>query len=129
VWQTFQPGVKIQEKDVRGLKYFDQLASPYSNASTTSVANAISPANSRSALRSVLHAHLALLFNPVVKSLRGLQAGQRTQERPERKSSAAPDPRSDPSPNRSMSSIPERLKEIIAELGGQLEPLGRDPRL
>jgi hypothetical protein len=70
---------------------------------------------------------LLYLFNPVVKSLRGLQQASELKNVQKKLGCA----------RTSLGSLsesvnvfdPERLKEIIAELGGQLEPLGRDPRL
>ena len=70
---------------------------------------------------------LLYLFNPVVTSLRGLQQAselEKVQKKLGCKRSALG----------SLSEAatvfdPERLKEIISELGEDLEPLGRDPRL
>jgi hypothetical protein len=70
---------------------------------------------------------LLFFFNPVVKSIRGLQ--QASELKNVQKKLGCP--------RTSLGSLsesvtvfdPERLKEIIAELGEQLEPLGRDPRL
>ncbi|MCE9556732.1 MAG: IS4 family transposase, partial [Planctomycetes bacterium] len=70
---------------------------------------------------------LLYLFNPVVKSLRGLQQASELKNVQKKLGCA----------RTSLGSLsesvnvfdPERLKEIIAELGAQLVPLGRDPRL
>src|SRR5208283_1627895 len=70
---------------------------------------------------------LLFLFNPIICSLRSLQQASELKN-VQRKLGC---------PRTSLGSFseaaavfePERLKEIIAELGGQLEPLGRDPRL
>ncbi len=70
---------------------------------------------------------LLFMFNPVVKSLRGLQ--QASELKNVQKKLGCP--------RTSLGSLsesvtvfdPERLRKVIDELGGQLEPLGRDPRL
>jgi len=70
---------------------------------------------------------LLYLFNPIVTSLRGIQQASEL-EKVQRLLGC---------PRASLGSLSEaatvfdaeRLKEIIAELGGQLEPLSRDPRL
>ena len=116
----------IQEKDVRGLKYFDQLAPLLDRLHDIGCERDF--AGNR-----VLHYDqycmliLLYLFNPVVKSLRGLQQASELKNVQKKLGCA----------RTSLGSLsesvnvfdPERLKEIIAELGGQLEPLGRDPRL
>ena len=117
---------KIQEKDVRGLKYFDQLAPLLERLHDVGCKR--DRAGNRS-LHFDQYCMLILLFffNPVVKSLRGLQ--QASELKNVQKKLGCP--------RTSLGSLsesvtvfdPERLKEIIAELGGQLEPLGRDPRL
>jgi hypothetical protein len=117
---------KIQEKDVRGLKYFDQLAPLLERLHDVGCKR--DGARNRS-LHFDQYCMLILLFffNPVVKSLRGLQ--QASELKNVQKKLGCP--------RTSLGSLsesvtvfdPERLKEIIAELGNQLEPLGRDPRL
>jgi hypothetical protein len=70
---------------------------------------------------------LLYFFNPVVQSIRGLQQASELKN-VQRKLGC---------PRASLGSLsesvsvfdPERLQEIIAELGAQLQPLGRDPRL
>jgi len=70
---------------------------------------------------------LLFMFNPVVKSLRGLQ--QASELKNVQKKLGCPRT-SLGSLSESVSIFdPERLKEIIAELGEQLQPIGRDPRL
>ena len=70
---------------------------------------------------------LLFFFNPIVRSLRAIeQAGEL--RKVQRKLGCK---------RASLESLgeatdvfqPERLKEIIAELGKQLEPIARDPRL
>jgi hypothetical protein len=121
-----QPESKIQEKDVRGLKYFDQLAPLLERLHNVGCKR--DTAGNRS-LHYDQYCMLVLLFffNPVVKSLRGLQ--QASELKNVQKKLGCP--------RTSLGSLsesvtvfdPERLKEIIAELGAQLEPLSRDPRL
>lgn len=121
-----QSELKIQEKDVRGLKYFDQLAPLLERLHDVGCER--DTAGNRS-----LHYDqycmliLLFLFNPVVKSLRGLQQASELNNVQKKLGC----------PRTSLGSLsesvtvfdPERLKEIIAELGNQLEPLGRDSRL
>src|SRR3954454_3254636 len=120
------PEPRIQEKDVRGLKYFDQLVPLLERLHDIGCQSGT--AGNRS-LHFDQYCMLLLLFffNPVVKSLRGLQ--QASELKNVQKKLGCP--------RTSLGSLsesvavfePERLKEVIAELSGQLEPLGRDPRL
>jgi hypothetical protein len=117
---------RIQEKDIRGLKYFDQLAPLLERL------HDVGCQRDRAGNRT-LHFDqycmliLLFMFNPVVKSLRGLQ--QASELKNVQKKLGCP--------RTSLGSLsesvtifdPERLKEIIAELGEQLLPIGRDPRL
>jgi hypothetical protein len=119
-------GKKIKEKDVRGLKYFDTLG-PLLNR-LHDVGCARDTAGNRQ-----LHFDqycllvLLFLFNPIITSLRSLQQAGELKNVQKRLGC----------PRNSLGSLsesatvfePERLKEIIGELGGQLEPLGLDPRL
>src|SRR5271170_1551969 len=117
---------KIQEKDVRGLKYFDQLAPLLERLHDVGCQRDV--AGNRS-LHFDQYCMLILLFffNPVVKTLRGLQ--QASELKNVQKKLGCP--------RSSLGSLsesvrvfdPERLKEIIAELGHQLQPLGTDQRL
>jgi len=117
---------KIREKDVRGLKYFDQLAPLLERLHPVGCERDF--AGNR-----VLHYDqycmliLLYFFNPVVKSLRGLQ--QASELKNVQKKLGCPRT-SLGSLSESVSVFnPECLKKIIAELGEQLVPLGRDPRL
>ena len=120
------PPPPIQEKDVRGLKYFDQLAPLLERL------HDVGCEGDRAGNR-VLHYDqycmliLLYFFNPVVKSLRGLQQASELKNVQKKlgceRSSLG-------SLSESVSVFdPDRLKEIIAELGEQLQPLARDPRL
>lgn len=117
---------RIQEKDIQGLKYFDQLAP------MLECLHDIGCQRDRAGNRSLHFDHYCMLvllfmFNPVVKSLRGLQ--QASELKNVQKKLGCP--------RTSLGSLsesvtvfdPERLRKVIDELGGQLEPLGRDPRL
>lgn len=117
---------KLREQDVRGLKYFDQLAPLLEQL------HDVGCDTDRSGNRSLHFDNycmlvLLYLFNPIVTSLRGLQ--QASELKNVQKKLGCPRT-SLGSLSESVSCFdPERLLEIIAELGGQLEPLGRDPRL
>jgi Transposase DDE domain len=124
--QDAESKVRIQEKDIRGLKYFNQLAPLLERL------HDVGCQRDRAGNRS-LHFDqycmliLLFMFNPVVKSLRGLQ--QASELKNVQKKLGCPRT-SLGSLSESVSVFdPERLKEIIAELGEQLQPIGRDPRL
>lgn len=117
---------KIQAKDVTGLKYFDQLAPLLKRLHEDGCER--DQAGNR-----VLHYDqycmlmLLYLFNPVVTSLRGIQqASELKKVQKKFKCERA-----------SLGSLSEatsvfeadRLKEIMGELGDQLEPLAQDSRL
>src|SRR4051812_10180225 len=117
---------KVREKDVCGLKYFDRLAPLLERLHKVGCERDF-------ARNRVLHYDqycmliLLYFFNPVVKSLRGLQ--QASELKNVQKKLGCPRT-SLGSLSESVSCFdPERLQEIIAELGAQLEPLGRDARL
>jgi len=120
------PKPTIREADVRGLKYFDQLAPLLERL------HKVGCDSDRSGNRSLHFDNycmlvLLYLFNPIVTSLRGLQQASELQNVQKKLGC----------PRTSLGSLsesvscfdPERLQEIIAELGAQLEPLGRDARL
>ena len=109
--------VKLREQDVTGLKYFDKLAPLLERLHDDGCAR--DQAGNRS-----LHYDqyclliLLYLFNPIVTSLRGLQ----------KKLGCARAALGSLSEAASVFD-PQRLQEIIAELGAELRPLARDPRL
>lgn len=119
-------GEPIREKDITGLKYFDQLAPLLERLHDVGCQR--DGAGNRT-LHFDQYCMLTLLFffNPVVKSLRGLQQASELNNVQKKLGC----------PRSSLGSLsesvtvfdPQPLKEIIAELGEQLEPLGRDPRL
>ncbi len=117
---------EVREADVTGLKYFDKLAPLL--ARLHEVGCERDKAGNRD-----LHFDqycllvLLFLFNPVVRSLRAIQQASQLRN-VQRKLGCL---------RASLGSLseakevfrPERLKEIIAELGAQLQPIARDPRL
>lgn len=116
----------VSAREIRGLKYFDKLAPLLERLHEDGCAR--DKAGNRE-----LHYDqyclliLLYLFNPVVTSLRGLQQA----------SELAKVQKKLGCPRTSLGSLsesasvfdPERLKGIIAELGAELQPLSRDPRL
>jgi hypothetical protein len=116
----------VREEDVTGLKYFDKLAPLL--ARLHDVGCQRDKAGNRT-----LHFDqycllvLLFLFNPVVRSLRAIQQASQLRK-VQRKLGCL---------RASLGSLseatevfqPELLKEIIAELGSQLQPFARDPRL
>jgi hypothetical protein len=116
----------VREVDVTGLKYFAKLAPLL--AGLHKVGCGRDKAGNRQ-----LHFDqycllvLLFLFNPVVRSLRAIQQASQLRN-VQRKLGCL---------RASLGSLseakevfqPERLKEIIAELGEQLQPIARDPRL
>jgi len=116
----------VREEDVTGLKYFDKLAPLL--ARLHDVGCQRDTAGNRK-LHYDQYCLLVLLFffNPVVRSLRAIEQASELRK-VQRKLGCQ---------RASLGSLseatevfePERLKEIIAELGKQLEPVARDPRL
>ena len=117
---------KIREKDVTGLKYFDRLAPLLERL------RAVGCERDRAGNRELHFDQYCLLvllylFNPIVTSLRGIQQASEL-TKVQKKLGC---------PRASLGSLSEaatvfdaaRLKEIIAELGAELRPLARDPRL
>jgi hypothetical protein len=123
---TGAPKAALREQDVRGLKYFDRLAPLLQRL------HDVGWQSDRAGNRSLHFDNycmlvLLFLFNPIVTSLRSLQ--QASELKNVQKKLACPRT-SLGSLSESVSCFdPEPLKQIIAELGEQLEPVGRDPRL
>ena len=116
----------ITERQITGLKYFDKLAPLLERLHDDGCAR--DRAGNRE-LHYDQHCMLILLylFNPVVTSLRGLQQASEL-TKVQKKLGC---PRASLGSLSEAASVfdPERLKEIVAELGAELQPLGRDPRL
>lgn len=117
---------EITERQITGLKYFDKLAPLLERLHDDGCAR--DRAGNRQ-LHYDQHCLLILLylFNPVVTSLRGLQQASEL-TKVQKKLGC---PRASLGSLSEAASVfdPERLKEIVAELGTELQPLGRDPRL
>jgi hypothetical protein len=117
---------KIREQDITGLKYFDRLA-PLLERLRDVGCQRDRAGNRELHFDQYCLLVLLYLFNPIVTSLRGIQQA----------SELAKVQKKLGCPRASLGSLSEaaavfdaeRLKEIIAELGAQLQPLGRDPRL
>ncbi len=123
---TPTPEPKIREEDIRGLKYFDQLGPLLERLHDDGCKRDVAK-NRKLHFDQYCMLLLLFLFNPIVKSLRGLQQASELNNVQKKLGC----------PRTSLGSLsesadvfdPERLKEIITELGSQLEPIGRDPRL
>ncbi len=117
---------EIESREITGLKYFDKLAPLLARLRDDGCAR------DRAGNRELHYDQycmliLLYLFNPVVTSLRGLQQASEL-EKVQKKLGC---PRAALGSLSEATSVfdPERLKEIIAELGAELTPLARDPRL
>jgi hypothetical protein len=117
---------EVTERQITGLKYFDKLAPLLERLHDDGCAR--DRAGNRE-LHYDQHCMLILLylFNPVVTSLRGLQQASEL-TKVQKKLGC---PRASLGSLSEAASVfdPERLKEIVAELGTELQPLGRDARL
>ncbi len=116
----------LREKDVRGLKHFDQLKPLLDRL------HDVGCARDGAGNRSLHYDHycmlvLLFLFNPIVTSVRGLQQASELKNVQKKLGCQ----------RTSLGSLsesvavfePKCLQEIVAELGKRLEPVGRDPRL
>jgi hypothetical protein len=117
---------KLKESDITGLKYFDQLAPLLERVHEDGCQR------DRAGNRTLHYDQygmlmLLYLFNPIVTSLRGIQQASELKN-VQRKLGCA---RASLGSLSEATSVfdPERLKEIITELGDQLQPLARDSRL
>ena len=117
---------KIRDEDVIGLKYFDKLQ-PLLKRLHEVGCHRDKAGNRKLHMDEYCMLVLLFLFNPVVRSLRAVQQASELRK-VQRKLGCL---------RASLGSLseatdvfqPERLKEIIAELGDQLQPIARDPRL
>ena len=119
-------GREITAADVTGLKYFEQLAPLLERL------HEVGCERDKADNRDLHYDQLCLLlllglFNPVVDSLRGLQQASELELVQERLQLGRASLGSLSEASRVFDA--ERLKAIIEELGGQLQPLARDPRL
>jgi hypothetical protein len=116
----------VRERDVTGLKYFDKLAPLLARLHDVGCQRD-KAGNRQLHFDQYCMLVLLFLFNPVVRSLRAIQQASQLRN-VQRKLGCL---------RASLGSLseatevfkPERLKEIIAELGNQLQPIARDPRL
>jgi hypothetical protein len=117
---------KIKDQDITGLKYFDQLA-PLLERLHDDGCDRDRAGNRHLHYDQYCMLLLLFLFNPIVTSLRGIQQASEL-KKVQKKLGCK---------RASLGCLSEatsvfdadRLKEIIAELGEQLEPLAQDKRL
>jgi hypothetical protein len=117
---------KVRDEDVTGLKYFDKLQ-PLLMRLHEVGCQRDKAGNRKLHMDEYCLLVLLFLFNPVVRSLRAIQQASELRK-VQRKLGCL---------RASLGSLseatdvfePERLKEIIAELGEQLQPVANDPRL
>jgi Transposase DDE domain len=117
---------KVRDEDVTGLKYFDKLQ-PLLKRLHEVGCQRDKAGNRKLHMDEYCLLVLLMLFNPIVRSLRAIQQASELRK-VQRKLGCL---------RASLGSLseatdvfePERLKEIIAELGAQLQPVARDPRL
>lgn len=121
-----KPREEITERDISGLKYFDKLAPLLERLHDDGCARDTA-GNRELHYDQYCMLILLYLFNPIVTSLRGLQQASELAKVQKRLGCE----RAALGSFSEAATIfdPDRLKEIIAELGIQLQPLGRDPRL
>jgi hypothetical protein len=117
---------EVTARDVSGLKYFDKLAPLLARLHDDGCARDTA-GNRELHYDQYCMLILLFLFNPIVTSLRALQQATELEKVQKRLGCS----RTALGSFSEATTVfdPERLKEIIAELGAQLQPLGRDPRL
>lgn len=117
---------EIRDRDIQGLKYFDKLA-PLLERLHEDGCGRDKAGNRELHFDQYCLLILLYLFNPVVTSLRGLQQASELAKVQTKLGC----PRAALGSFSEAATVfdPERLKAIVAELGAELQPLGRDPRL
>ena len=117
---------RVREKDITGLKYFDKLL-PLLERLHEVGCERDRAGNRRLHMDEYCTLLLLYLFNPVCTSLRALQQASEL-KKVQRKLGC---PRASLGSLSESTSVfdPKRLQEIVAELGEQLRPVGRDARL
>lgn len=117
---------KLRERDIRGMKFFDELVPLLERL------HGVGCQRDKAGNRN-LHFDeycllvLLFLFNPIVSSLRGIQQAAELKKVQRRLGCG----------RASLGSLsesvaifePDWLKEVIAELGGKIQPFAKDPRL
>ena len=117
---------KLTEKDITGLKYFDQIA-PLLQRLHDDACDRDTAGNRTLHYDQYCMLMLLYFFNPIVTSLRGLQQAS---ELKNVQAKLGCDRASLGSLSESTTVFDaERLKDIIGELGQQLQPLAQDKRL
>lgn len=117
---------KIRDPEITGLKYFKKLL-PLLERLHDDGCVRDKAGNRQLHFDQYCTLILLYLFNPVVTSLRGLQ--QASELGKVQKKLGCPRTSLGSFSEAATVFDPERLKEIITELGEELAPLGRDPRL
>jgi hypothetical protein len=117
---------EVREKDVTGLKYFDRLA-PLLERLHDVGCQRDKAGNRQLHFDQYCLLILLYLFNPILQSLRGIQ--QASELANVQKKLGCPRAALGSLSEAAQVFDPQRLQEIIAELGEDLQPLGRDARL
>lgn len=117
---------KVREQDITGLKYFDKLAPLLERLHDDGCARDRA-GNRRLHYDQYCLLILLYLFNPIVTSLRGLQQASEL-AKVQKKLGCSRAALGSLSEATSVFDS-ERLRKIIAELGAELQPVARDPRL
>lgn len=117
---------KIKSSDITGLKYFDQLAPLLQRLHEDGCARDTA-GNRELHYDQYCMLILLYLFNPIVTSLRGIQQASELQKVQKKLGCQRASLGSLSEATRVFN--PELLKEIIAELGEQLQPMAADSRL
>lgn len=116
----------IEAANITGLKYFDKLG-PLLARLHDDGCGRDKAGNRELHFDQYCQLILLYLFNPIVTSLRGIQ--QASELKNVQKKLGCPRAALGSLSEATSVFDAERLKEIIAELGAELQPLGRDPRL
>jgi len=117
---------EVREKDIGGLKYFDKL-SPLLARLHDAGCERDKAGNRRLHFDQYCMLNMLFLFNPIVTSLRGIQ--QASELAKVQKKLGCPRVSLGSFSEASSVFDAELLKEVIGELGAELEPLGKDVRL
>lgn len=117
---------RIEASNITGLKYFDKLG-PLLARLHDEGCGRDKAGNRELHFDQYCQLILLYLFNPIVTSLRGIQ--QASELKNVQKKLGCPRAALGSLSEATSVFDAERLKEIIAELGAELQPLGRNPRL
>jgi len=117
---------KLRERDIQGMKFFDELV-PLLEPLQEVGCQRDKAGNRQLHFDEYCLFVLLFLFNPIISSLRGIQQAGELKKVQRRLGCG----------RASLGSLsesvdvfePQRLQEVIAELGGKLQPLAKDPRL